>query len=54
MENLGAELAEAEAEFAELTGEERLSDLNSRLEREEMELLQLKTLEEWEEERSGS
>jgi hypothetical protein len=54
MENLGAELGEAEAEFAELTGEDKLSDLNSRLEREGMELLELKTLEAWEEERSGS
>ncbi len=54
MENLGAELGEAEAQFAELTGEDKLSDLNSRLEREGMELLELKTLEAWEEERSGS
>jgi hypothetical protein len=53
MENLEAELEGAEAQFAGLTGEARLSDLNSRLEREGMEPLQLKTLEEWQEERSG-
>ncbi len=54
MENLGAELDGAEARFGDLTGEERLSDLNSRLEREGMETLQFMTPEEWEEERSGS
>jgi hypothetical protein len=54
MENLGTELTAAEQDFAELTAPEELQKLNSRLEREELELLKLMTLEDWESKREGS
>ncbi|UCC72535.1 MAG: glycosyl hydrolase [Gemmatimonadota bacterium] len=54
MENLSVELDEAEVRFSELTSQGRLEPLNSRLEREEVEPLVLKTREEWEAERGSS
>lgn len=54
MEILGQELAAAEQEFAELTSADELQKYNSRLEREELELLKLKSRDEWVAEREGS
>jgi hypothetical protein len=47
-------MAEAEAEFTEITAEREFSRINSDLEKKELTPLKLMTREEWEEEREGS
>jgi len=54
MEILGRQLDEAEQTFARLTAESELGKYNSRLEKEGLEPLKLKTREEWNAEREGS
>ncbi|KPK79268.1 MAG: hypothetical protein AMS25_13210 [Gemmatimonas sp. SM23_52] len=53
MQDLGAELAEGEAQFAELTSESELSRMQRDLERAELEPLKVMTWEEWEAKREA-
>ncbi|KPK57063.1 MAG: hypothetical protein AMS21_11965 [Gemmatimonas sp. SG8_38_2] len=54
LESLTRRMAEAEAEFAEITAEREYSRINSDLVEKELTPLKLMTREEWEEEREGS
>ncbi len=54
LESLSRQMAEAEAEFTEITAEREFSRINSDLEKKELTPLKLMTREEWEEEREGS